>query len=126
MIHDTVASNASTGTLVTVDLDVGGTFTDGFFTRGGEVVTVKVDTTPHDLTVCFWHCLEEGAAGLGYQRPSEMLAQTRVLRFATTVGTNALLQGTGPKLGMIVTQGEKERIYSEKVSPLLTSLVDRI
>ena len=45
----------------TIDIDNGGTFTDGFFTGDGRMEWVKVDTTPHDLTVCFLQCIEEGA-----------------------------------------------------------------
>lgn len=39
--------------MYTVDIDVGGTLTDGLFSDGQTAVAVKVDTTPHDLTVCF-------------------------------------------------------------------------
>lgn len=52
----------------TIDIDTGGTFTDGFFTQGDSYVTVKVDTTPHDLTVCFNHCIREGASRFGYEK----------------------------------------------------------
>ncbi|MBI5441028.1 MAG: hypothetical protein HY900_07445, partial [Deltaproteobacteria bacterium] len=48
----------------TIDIDTGGTFTDGFFTRDGEVKAVKVLTTPHDLTECFLECIKAGAAKL--------------------------------------------------------------
>ena len=44
-----------------INIDTGGTFTDGFFTGGDQMRKVKVDTTPHDLTVCFRECIEEGA-----------------------------------------------------------------
>lgn len=37
----------------TIDIDNGGTFTDGLFTGDGRIGWVKVDTTLHDLTVCF-------------------------------------------------------------------------
>ncbi|MBI2876955.1 MAG: hypothetical protein HYY20_08740 [Candidatus Tectomicrobia bacterium] len=43
-----------------IDIDTGGTFTDGFFVRGERVETVKVPTTPHDLTVCFLECIRVG------------------------------------------------------------------
>jgi len=32
----------------TIDIDTGGTFTDGFFVFKDRVETVKVPTTPHD------------------------------------------------------------------------------
>ena len=118
-------SLAQDAPFVTGDMDVGGTFTDGFFTCGDRVAAVKVDTTPHDLTVCFWQCLAEGAASLGFDGVEEMLARTRVIRFATTVATNAILEGTGAKLGLMVTRGEEERLYSSSSarSPLLGTLV---
>ena len=41
----------------TIDIDTGGTFTDGFMTADDRDELVKVDTTPHDLTVCFLNCI---------------------------------------------------------------------
>ena len=43
-----------------MDIDIGGTLTDGLFSDGVTVTPVKVDTTPHDFTVCFFDCLKEG------------------------------------------------------------------
>lgn len=97
---------------VTVDMDVGGTFTDGFFTLGDRSLGVKVDTTPHDLTSCFWSCLEAGAEQLGFADLGSILAETSVIRFSTTVGTNTILQGTGPRVGLMVSAGEEERLYA--------------
>ena len=68
---------------ITVDVDIGGTFTDGFITRDGEIITVKVDSTPHDLTECFVSCLEAGAQALGLPLQG-ILPQTAVIRFSTT------------------------------------------
>ena len=48
-----------------VGIDTGGTFTDGFFTRDGDLRTAKVLTTPHDLTVCLADCVREGARQFG-------------------------------------------------------------
>ena len=41
----------------TIDIDTGGTFTDGFFTFGNEFRTIKTQTTPHNLTICFLECI---------------------------------------------------------------------
>ena len=49
-----------------MDIDIGGTLTDGLFSDGTTVTPVKVDTTPHDFTVCFFECLKEGARQLGF------------------------------------------------------------
>jgi len=37
----------------TIDIDTGGTFTDGVFVFGDRAASVQVPTTPHDLIVCF-------------------------------------------------------------------------
>ena len=49
----------------TVDIDTGGTFTDGYFSDGEQSWVAKVETTPHDLTVGLLACLEEGARAAG-------------------------------------------------------------
>lgn len=97
---------------VTIDIDTGGTHTDGFFTRGEEVVRAKVETTPHDLTVCFQQCLLEGTRLLGYPQLPELLNDTAVVRFSTTIGTNTLIQRNGPKLGVLVTSGYENTLYA--------------
>jgi N-methylhydantoinase A len=107
----------------TIDIDNGGTFTDGFFTRDGQIEWVKVDTTPHDLTVCFLKCIEEGAAKFGLTVP-QLLHETEVIRFSTTHATNTLLQRSGPRLGLIVTRGFEESLYSSAArSPALDFIV---
>ena len=110
---------------VTVDIDTGGTHTDGFFARGEEVVRAKVETTPHDLTVCFQQCLLEGARLLGYSQLADLLADTAVVRFSTTIGTNTLIQRNGPKLGVLVTSGYENTLYAASAAdhPVLGFLV---
>lgn len=89
---------------VTVDIDTGGTFTDGFIVRDGEVRTVKVPTTPHDLTLCFLECIEAGARAFDCD-PTDFLYQTDIIRFSNTIGTNTIIQRNGAKIGLIVTRG---------------------
>ncbi|MFC1868400.1 hydantoinase/oxoprolinase N-terminal domain-containing protein [Thermodesulfobacteriota bacterium] len=67
----------------TIDIDTGGTFTDGFIRGNGRTQVVKVDTTPHDLTLCFMNCIEEAAKGLGLGSVADLLVQTRVVRHKT-------------------------------------------
>ena len=97
----------------TIDIDTGSSFTDGFFTAGNKAEQVKVDTTPHDLTVCFLNCIEAGANKLGIS-VEELLSKTAVIRYSTTIGTNCLLQRAGPKLGIIVTEGFADTLYAPK------------
>lgn len=107
----------------TIDIDNGGTFTDGFFTGDGRIEWVKVDTTPHDLTVCFLKCIEEGAAKFGLTVP-RLLHETEVIRFSTTHATNTLIQKAGPRLGLIVTKGYEESLYTpDGKSPALDFII---
>lgn len=94
----------------TIDIDTGGTFTDGFFTSDQEVRYAKVPTTPHDLTVCLVDVVEKGAALFGLAK-EEFLGKTDVVRYSTTVGTNAIIQRSGPKLGVLVTKGHEADLY---------------
>ncbi len=93
-----------------IDIDVGGTFTDCFATVGGTWLSAKVPTTHHDLSVCFSDALEAIAAQLD-QSVASMLADTDVLRYSTTIGINSLIERTGPRLGLITTRGFEDTIF---------------
>jgi N-methylhydantoinase A/acetophenone carboxylase len=114
------------GIMFTIDIDTGGTFTDGFFTRDGEIKTVKVLTTPHDLTVCLINCIKEGAEQFGVSL-KEALLNSDIIRYSSTTGVNTLITRTGSKIGLIVSKGYKESLYSnkpEEVEPVY-SLISR-
>ena len=96
----------------TINIDAGGTFTDGFFTRNDTTETAKVPTTAHDLTVCFIDCIERGAEKLGMGAPT-LLSEADFVRFSTTVGTNTVIEKSGPKLGVLVTAGHETDLYSD-------------
>ncbi len=98
------------GAAYTADFDIGGTFTDGFFTNGSLAHRAKVFTTPHDLTECFLACLRLGAEAFG-ESLHGFLSHTQVVRLSTTLGTNTLLQRRGPKVGLIVTSGSEMNLY---------------
>jgi N-methylhydantoinase A len=98
-----------------IGVDTGGTFTDGFLIRNGDLRTVKVLTTPHDLTVCLADCIREGAQQFGVS-VQEMLADTDIVRYSTTVSVNTIIQRTGVKIGLLISQGFKDSLYSSNVS----------
>ena len=105
-----------------VGIDTGGTFTDGFFNRDGDLRTVKVLTTPHDLTVCLADCIREGARQFGVS-VQDMLADTEVVRYSTTVSVNTIIQRTGAKIGLLVSQGFRDSLYSssaKEVEPIFS------
>ncbi|MDO9598935.1 MAG: hydantoinase/oxoprolinase family protein [Azoarcus sp.] len=94
-----------------VGIDIGGTFTD-FCSIGadGQVVVYKTPTTHYDLSVGFMRGIRELArrSGLGGH---DYLSRVEALRYSTTVGTNALIERNGPKLGLITTAGFEDTIF---------------
>jgi len=110
--------------MYTVDIDVGGTLTDGLFSDGKTAIPVKVDTTSHDLTVCFRDCLTEGARRFGFDDLTAFLNQVDLIRWSTTITSNALAQRTGPKLGLLVSEGHEHDLYAQNGSnPVLGTLI---
>ncbi len=110
--------------MLTVDIDVGGTLTDGIFSRDGEVFCVKVDTTPHDLTVCLFDCLTQGATQLGFDDVDGFLECVDLIRWSTTITSNVLAEQRGPRLGLIVSRGHESDFYGEtQRSVLLDRLI---
>ena len=82
--------------MITIGIDTGGTFTDAYIAGGdGGASTLKVDTTPHDLTVCFANAIDASADALGLSR-AELLERAGVIRFSSTIGTNTVLTRSGP------------------------------
>ena len=98
--------------MLTADIDIGGTLTDGIFIDGTKLVCVKVDTTPHDLTVCFLECIKAGAARFGVP-VEDLLYETDIIRFANTIGTNTIIQRDGSKIGLLVTAGNEGLALNE-------------
>ena len=69
-------------------------------------------TTPHDITESFMSCVEAGSAAFGLDL-GDFLRRTEVARVSTTVGTNLLVQRSGPRLGLIVTAGHEKDLYAK-------------
>ena len=111
--------------MYSVDIDVGGTLTDGIFSNGSGIVCSKVDSTPHDLTVCLFDCLTQGATQLSFPNLNSFLEQVELLRWSTTITSNVLAELRGPKIGLIVSKGHERDLYGkEKSSPILNKVVD--
>ncbi len=97
----------------TVDIDVGGTLTDALFTKDDEVFCVKVDTTPHDLTVCLFDCLSQAAGKLGFPASNEFLEHVELIRWSTTITSNLLAESRGPRIGLLVSSGHEKSLYAK-------------
>jgi N-methylhydantoinase A len=87
-----------------VSVDIGGTFTDCFVVWDRQYVETKALTTHHNLAVGFNEALEKAYHELGLELET-ILSGVDSVRYATTLGTNALIEHKGPKVGMLVTAG---------------------
>ncbi len=83
-------------------VDVGGTFTDVtlFDTESGRVWAAKTPSTPQDQALGFVAGLEKAAALAGVP-----LAAIERCFHGTTVATNAILQRSETRLGLLTTEG---------------------
>jgi N-methylhydantoinase A len=95
----------------TIDVDTGGTHTHGFIAGDGIAKTVTTPTTPHDLTVCLADCVKQVAEAFGVS-VKELLLNADIIRYSTTTATNAIIQKTGSKIGLIVTKGYEDSLYA--------------
>ncbi len=97
--------SVASGHAATIDVDIGGTFTDCFVRMpDGRVAACKTPTTGFRLAVGFMRALKAAAAELGINL-QELLAATETIRYSTTVAMNTLLQRSGPRLALITTEG---------------------
>jgi N-methylhydantoinase A/oxoprolinase/acetone carboxylase beta subunit len=87
-----------------LDVDIGGTFTDLFLSYDGKTVFTKTPTTDYNLSVGFMRGVRDAASLLDIP-VEELLRNTGVVRYSTTIAMNTLLQRTGPKLALITTEG---------------------
>ena len=94
---------------------MGGTFTDGYFFDGERAVTAKVPTTHFDLTRSVTACLAEGAAAFDTTL-GDFLPRVGLFRLSTTIGTNAVVTGTGDPVGLMVEAGAEKSLYGQSES----------
>lgn len=93
-----------------INVDIGGTFTDTFIIKDGCIATGKAETTSYDLSVGFLNSVEVASRGIGLSL-QEALKKASLIRYSSTIGTNALIERSGPKLGLITTRGFEETIH---------------
>ena len=98
--------------MYSVDIDTGGTMTDTLVTGGGTPVLIKVESTPHDVTVSFLQSLEAAAKVLEFADLTSFLDHVQLIRWCSTLTSNVLAQRTGPKLGLLVSSGPETDLYA--------------
>jgi N-methylhydantoinase A len=83
-----------------VGVDVGGTFTDAVVVWGGRLVTAKLPSTPGDQSEAVI-----AAVLAALERAGLAPADVAGFGHGMTVGTNALLEGTGARTSLVATEG---------------------
>jgi N-methylhydantoinase A len=88
-----------------IGVDVGGTFTDFFVLNGdtGSVHLHKVASTPKNPA----EAMLSGLSDLAMRFNIDLVAATRISH-GTTIATNALIQRTGGRVALVVTQGFRD------------------
>jgi N-methylhydantoinase A len=94
-----------------IGIDTGGTFTDCVvMDAAGRIVTAKAPSTPDDFSEGVMESLRLAAERLGLATEA-LLRDTARLALGTTVGTNAMLQRRGARVGLITTKGHRDVIH---------------
>ncbi len=89
-----------------IGIDVGGTFTDGILIdeRTGDITIAKVTSTPEDPSRGFINAVERLLA----EHPEAEWPDLAYIIHATTVVTNAVLEGKTAPAALIVTEGFRD------------------
>lgn len=85
-----------------IAVDIGGTFTDIFLfsPETNDLISIKISSDPKDPSRPFWKGMQRAFKEMGEKRKKVQ----RVVH-ATTVVTNALLEGRSAGVGLMVTEG---------------------
>jgi N-methylhydantoinase A len=89
-----------------IAIDTGGTFTDCVALVDGQMLVVKLRSTPEDLEAAVMEGVARLSAGAGVESGHGALE----LRHGTTVGTNAMLERKGARVAFVTTAGFEDTI----------------
>src|SRR5438105_11223069 len=104
-----------------VGVDIGGTFTDCVvLDRAGTITATKSASTPDNFAEGMLATMRMAAERLGLSF-EQFCRDVAVLTHGTTVGTNALIQRKGAKVGLITTKGHEDAIHIMRGSRGVTS-----
>jgi acetophenone carboxylase len=119
--------------VLNIDIDTGGTMTDGLVSGDvpslgfSAVFSVKVETTPHDVTIAFMEVLEAARERVGAATLRDLLDDVALIRWSSTITSNVLAQKTGPRLGLLVSAGHEDDLYTtpDEAATVVDVLVPR-
>jgi N-methylhydantoinase A len=104
-----------------VSVDIGGTFTDCFVAWGDRTIESKALTTHQNLALGFNDALKSACKELEITE-RDLLSQVDSVRYATTLGTNALIERKGPRLGLLTTDGFRSSVPLTRAKGYSTGL----
>ncbi len=85
--------------LYLVGIDMGGTHIDGVLIKDGRVFrTIKRKVDKDDLFATIWTTLKELLEDIEY-------FSIKRINLSTTINTNAIVEGTSPPVGMLISSG---------------------
>jgi N-methylhydantoinase A/oxoprolinase/acetone carboxylase beta subunit len=98
-----------------VEIDIGGTFTDCYVRLEDREVWCKARTTPFDLSQGMSRVIDDAADHLAMSK-DELLSRAEILRYSTTLAMNKLIERKGPRLGLIMTEGFEDTVLVGRAS----------
>ena len=106
---------------VRIGIDVGGTFTDATLIDGlsGRIFSAKAFTTPADRSQGVIEAIETVMAEAGLARGS-----VRDIVHGSTTGTNALIERTGARTGLLTTAGFRDVLEIGRVMRPMEGIYD--
>ena len=113
--------NASSDARFRIGVDIGGTFTDGTLVDSitGKVTTSKVLTTPADPAAGFISAVQK-LLDLDGNVPTDAIEH---VVHATTVATNAIIEGKTAKTAFVTTEGFRDMLeIARQIRPSLYDL----
>lgn len=87
-----------------INIDIGGTFTDCYVVRNGQQYYCKTPTTGYNLSIGFMAALRDVASQAGIS-DEELLNQAESICYSTTLAMNTLIQRKGARLALLLTDG---------------------
>jgi N-methylhydantoinase A len=96
-------------------INTGGTFTDAICVDSqGNLFEAKWPNTPHDPSVSILSCLDELAKKINLERRI-LISNIDTLVHSTTQASDAIANRSGPRIGIIATQGHTDTIQLRRV-----------
>jgi N-methylhydantoinase A/oxoprolinase/acetone carboxylase beta subunit len=109
-----------------IAVDIGGTFTDcAVLGSDGQIAAIaKSLSTPPDFSNGVITSIAEAGRSLNLDIAT-FLNQTDILIHGCTVATNAMIERTGARIGLITTRGHEDAIFIGKVTQKIAGLSER-